>query len=92
MADLPSLADIRDKDDAHPHGVVGWRREYHAMREALDAVLALHKPGTVCANPRHDVEWTTCPDCMAVCSHDIEDWPCETRRVIESVIDIEVAW
>ena len=40
MAERVRLADIRDKDDAHPHGVVGWRREYHAMRQALDAVIA----------------------------------------------------
>lgn len=37
----PTMAAIRDKDDAHPLGVVGWRSEYHAMRAALDAVLAL---------------------------------------------------
>lgn len=40
----PTMAAIRDKDDAHPLGVVGWRSEYHAMRAALDAVLALHRP------------------------------------------------
>ena len=42
----PTMAAIRDKDDAHPLGVVGWRSEYHAMRAALDDVLALHGPFT----------------------------------------------
>ena len=73
------LADIRDKDDAHPHGVVGWRREYHAMREALDAVLSEHAPDAI--------------HCCTGCGSNesggaIVPWPCPTVRAIESVIDL----
>ena len=74
------LADIRDKDNAHPHGIVGWRSEYHAMREALDGLLAVKFDTHV--NP-----WSTDTDHgfaqgMALAKERV-------LSAIESVIDLE---
>ncbi|MDA8439382.1 MAG: hypothetical protein M0Z51_11070 [Propionibacterium sp.] len=80
----PTMAAIRDKDDAHPLGVVGWRSEYHAMRAALDAVLAEHR--RVDANGG---AW------CAVCADPVTQfdtfqmWPCKTVAALTAHLDIE---
>lgn len=70
----PTMAAIRDKDDAHPLGVVGWRSEYHAMRAALDAVLAaLDAPDPIHAK------------CPPFDEHDDHVWLDEAQRRLEAV-------
>lgn len=74
----PTMAAIRDKDDAHPLGVVGWRSEYHAMRAALDAVLGAHRHRVA---DNGTVDW--CDECQD------GPWPCKTVRAIAAHLDIE---
>lgn len=94
MSTRQSLAAIHDKDNAHPLGVVGWRSEYHAMRAAIDGVLAAHKPAVAygvavcatCSQVKDADEWDD-PSDSPVASW--LPWPCPTVRAITEHIDVE---
>ena len=83
----PTMAAIRDKDDAHPLGVVGWRSEDHAMRAALDAVLALHQPCRV--GGRQMCEYCTATGDPFCVPDGADEWPCPTVAAITAHLDIE---
>lgn len=51
----------------------------YAMRDALLAVLDLHKPGTEYVDPQYDEFLTQCDGCY-------EDWPCKTVRAIDKTL------
>lgn len=78
------LADIRERRElvrdlnATPF-IADLIRDHAAMADALDAVLALHRPEI-------DRDW---PRAVEHCEHCADEWPCPTRAVIESVIDLE---